>query len=891
MVRYYVVSHTHWDREWYQPLEVMKTRLVHLMDALIDIIEKDGDYVFHLDEQTVVLEDYLSVRPERERILKKYIRSGNIIVGPWYLQNDFYYSSGEATIRNLQTGLALAKKFGNVNRAGYAPDNFGIISQLPQIFNNFGIDTLLFGRGYEKWAVLQSGEKKCERRKTEFIWEGADGSRLYSSFMLGWYNNAQRFPDDIEKSLKLIQLNEENFEGLNESPYLLLMNGVDHLEPQENIREIIAEINDRAGEEVIAQTTIEEYLGKVKKVLQASDAPYVFRGELKQGDPDKLLRHCASSRVYLKRLNVIAQNRLERELEPLYAMLGLAGADFSAADDYFTYLWKNRLKQLPHDNVCGCSADSVNRHMEDLFEREKEGMDRFYTEGMQFACEHVKVTGEAEDRYKIVFANTASALRRGLLYAALDLPVDENIKKFRITDDGGNSLPYEILSKNRVWKDIISPLNAPFAIDSYRYRIAFDGGEINPYSIKAFLLSAGKGKRVAGKAAEYITNGKITLAPNGNGVELICGNRRIDNLFEFEDSYDCGDAYRYKNYSTTEYRLKYKLKKVAFKQSALMGTAFLTYELHFPETFDSDTRERSEKTVKTVLDVKLTLEKDSDTVKIDYNFVNKAKNHRFRIIFNSDVAAEAMAADAPFDITYYDKKDDCPLENSNTYSNSSFACLEGGDRGFCVFTEGQHETEHNGDKLIFTLVRSTGAIYADKDGRVAGGTLWSVPENQCLREIKGRFGVKLYSGDLCAADIPVASALFAVGAECYFDSCDRKKFHGGAFFHPDPDLHQLYYPKDVYPELKIENNAGIIKCEGKGIAVSCVKKAINGKGYILRAYNFTPENAFADITFGGKIYLTDAEEKTKKFIGKNSVRVEFGQKKILTFRLVKERKK
>ena len=28
-----VVSHTHWDREWYQPFEAFRVRLVRMMDA------------------------------------------------------------------------------------------------------------------------------------------------------------------------------------------------------------------------------------------------------------------------------------------------------------------------------------------------------------------------------------------------------------------------------------------------------------------------------------------------------------------------------------------------------------------------------------------------------------------------------------------------------------------------------------------------------------------------------------------------------------------------------------------------------------------------------------------------------------------------------------------
>ena len=887
MTKYFVVAHTHWDREWYQPLEVMKMRLVHLIDELLGVVEKDAEYVFHLDEQTVVLEDYLSVRPEKEKILKKYIKSGNIIVGPWYLQNDFYYSSGEATVRNLQYGLKLAEKFGRVNRAGYAPDNFGVIAQLPQIFNGFGIDTLLFGRGYEKWMVGENGESVCERRKTEFIWEGADGSPLYSSFMLAWYNNAQRFPEDTDRAIRFIRANEKNFEGIKDSPYLLLMNGVDHLEPQKDVRKIIADINKRFGEETVKQTTIEEYLLKVKEYLINTENPFVFKGELKQGDPGKILRHCASSRIYLKRLNVKAQNELEKTLEPLYSLITLCGAGGFVSDDYFNYLWKKQLKQLPHDNICGCSADSVNRHMEDDFVREAEGMDKFRTDGMQFLCEHIKVKGETDKKYKIVFANTAAVSRAGVLYVDADLPVDEKIGGFGITDDGGNSLPYEILSKKRVWKDVISPLNAPFAIDCFRYRIAFDGGNVNPYAAKAFLLSRGKGRRVVRKTADKITNGKITLSVKGDAVRLVAGDRKIDNLFAFEDDYDCGDAYRYKNYSDYGYRLNYKLKKAVFTQSELLGKAFLTYEMFFPETLDFDTHKRSEKTVKTVFNAELTLAKDSDVLEIKYDFANGAKNHRFRIIFNTDVNAEEMAVDAPFDITYYGKKDDCPLEKSNTYVNSSFACLEKDGKGFCVFTEGQHETERKDGKLIFTLVRSNGAIYADKNGRVAGGKLWTVDENQCLRKIEGRLGVKLYSGDLAGADLPNASAAFACGAECYYDSCDKKKFHGGGFFSIDPDFQQLYYPEDEYPDVVIGNNVSAVKIQGRGVAVSCLKKAEGENAVILRAYNFTDCDTDAVITFGGKIYLADINGKKKKLLGKTAARAIFAPKKIITLRLEK----
>src|SRR3990172_11614742 len=63
----YVVSHTHWDREWYWPFQWFRHLLVETIDEIIDVLEKDPDFAcFHLDGQTIILEDYLEIRPQQE---------------------------------------------------------------------------------------------------------------------------------------------------------------------------------------------------------------------------------------------------------------------------------------------------------------------------------------------------------------------------------------------------------------------------------------------------------------------------------------------------------------------------------------------------------------------------------------------------------------------------------------------------------------------------------------------------------------------------------------------------------------------------------------------------------------------------------------------------------
>ena len=82
MKKAHIISHTHWDREWYLPYEKHHMLYIEMMDTLIDTMEKDKEYkCFHLDGQTIMLEDYLQVRPENRARLQKLIEDGRIAIG------------------------------------------------------------------------------------------------------------------------------------------------------------------------------------------------------------------------------------------------------------------------------------------------------------------------------------------------------------------------------------------------------------------------------------------------------------------------------------------------------------------------------------------------------------------------------------------------------------------------------------------------------------------------------------------------------------------------------------------------------------------------------------------------------------------------------------------
>jgi mannosylglycerate hydrolase len=180
----HLISHTHWDREWYLPYQEFRLKLVLLIDRLLAILQADPNYrTFLLDGQTIVLDDYLELRPERAGELKELIQAGRLQIGPWHILPDEFLVSPEATIRNLLQGERTASRFGKRMPVGYIPDPFGHIAQMPQILLGFEIETACVQRGL--------ADEPCE-----FWWQAPDGSRVLMAYLRDGYGNAAGLPVD-----------------------------------------------------------------------------------------------------------------------------------------------------------------------------------------------------------------------------------------------------------------------------------------------------------------------------------------------------------------------------------------------------------------------------------------------------------------------------------------------------------------------------------------------------------------------------------------------------------------------------------------------------------------------------------------------------------------------
>lgn len=396
-----VVSHTHWDREWYLPFQQFRARLAALVDYVVDLLERNESFrCFTLDGQAVVLEDYLEVRPENEERLRRLIRERRLLVGPWYVLPDEFLSSEEALVRNLLMGRKVAGRFGPVMRVGYVPDPFGHIGQLPQILRGFGITSAVFSRG-----MGDEGESLG----AEFHWRSPDGSEVlgiwlpahYGSFTsVGsfdpWESDARFVPGGHAglRADEVVRFTRNLIEFLlarSRTGVLLLDTGSDHLAPRPDLPEIISrlqaaldELSGRFGEPCqtgckpdacvaprvrLVQGSLEDYVQRVRERIEHNNLIggrgsqlRTHEGEFRGSRYQNMLYNVLSSRIPLKQLNHEVDTWLTRYAEPLAcAAWLLTGREYPAR--LLDLAWKLYLQNQAHDSICGCSTDEVAAEM------------------------------------------------------------------------------------------------------------------------------------------------------------------------------------------------------------------------------------------------------------------------------------------------------------------------------------------------------------------------------------------------------------------------------------------------------------------------------------------------------------------------------------------------
>ncbi|WP_037285961.1 alpha-mannosidase [Saccharibacillus sacchari] len=382
----HVISHTHWDREWYLPYESHHLRLTTLMNELMDTLEQDERYrYFHLDGQTIIIDDYLQVYPDGKERLAKLIEQGKIIIGPWYVLQDEFLTSSEANVRNLLIGHQEAARWGAVSKLGYFPDSFGNMGQAPQMLKQAGIEAAVFGRGVKPTGfdnVVVDAPGEYESPYSEMLWESPDGSSVVGVLFANWYSNGNEIPVDAGEAAVFWDKKLADAEKYASTPELLYMNGCDHQPIQKDLGDALETAKGLYPDVDFVHTTFDGYLEALGK--HPSDDWVTVHGELRSTRTDGwgTLVNTASARVYLKQMNQAGQTLLEKGAEPLATIANLtAGQKYP--HEPLAYAWKTLMQNHPHDSICGCGVDEIHREMIGRFDKSRHMAEALIAESLQ----------------------------------------------------------------------------------------------------------------------------------------------------------------------------------------------------------------------------------------------------------------------------------------------------------------------------------------------------------------------------------------------------------------------------------------------------------------------------------------------------------------------------
>jgi mannosylglycerate hydrolase len=430
----HLISHTHWDREWYRPYQDFRLRLVRLVDGLLDLLARDRDYkYFMLDGQTIVLEDYLEIRPEREAELRRHIRSGRILIGPWHILPDEFLVSPEATVRNLLEGARTCRRFGPRMPVGYTPDPFGHIGQLPQILRGFGIEWAAFRRGLS--------DESCE-----LWWDSPDGSRVLTAYLRDGYDNAAGLPTgDPGLFAEEVSRRRDSLRPHSAVNDLILMLGTDHMEPPRDTSAAIRSAAGRLQGDRLIHSTLPEYFAAVVSAVRRRgiDLP-VVTGELRSPKRHHLLPGVLSTRMWIKQRNRECENLLERWAEPFSAWASVA-APRATADPLvraprsaLRAAWRMLMQNHPHDSICGCSIDPVHEEMRTRFDQAAQIGEEIARASLEALA--AAVDARAAEMSVVVF-NPAAGPCSGPLEMDLHPPAEWD--SFEVVDPSGAVIPHQ----------------------------------------------------------------------------------------------------------------------------------------------------------------------------------------------------------------------------------------------------------------------------------------------------------------------------------------------------------------------------------------------------------------------------------------------------------------
>ncbi|MDO8585958.1 MAG: glycoside hydrolase family 38 C-terminal domain-containing protein [Armatimonadota bacterium] len=924
----HVIPNTHWDREWTYGYQETRMLLIDFIDDLLKMLESKPNYWYLMDSQTVPVEDYLEVRPENRKKLEKFISNGQLEVGPWYTAPEEHNINGESIVRNLVMGHRLAKEFGGKPmKVGYSPFGYGQASQMPQIYQGFKIDTTIFYRGIGTWDTPRS----------EFIWEGPDGSRVLGSRLgskarynfyfnvwrpiaYGMYWGDRQYFWDMEglpfhlcndqdymghfylvdpqkkyrkeKLVDLILQARDDEKQHHLTRHLGFLHGMDSTAPDPIEFEILADAQKEIKDDKIYFSSLSTFMTRVKEEVDW-DSLEIKYGERRHPGPSSPGAHIwgdvVSSRPIIKMLNTRTENALQRWAEPFTAFSWLLGAEYPYK--ILEIAWKNLLINHPHDSISGSGVDQLEKDMVYRFEQVQGISDGVLRRALQNIQLNVDNSDLDKREIALTVINPSPYSRTEMLTAVVD--IDERLQygDFSLFGTDGNKVPIHVTERHRDEQVVRNLIDVTLALIGQRVTFQFMAENIPALGYKTYIMKP-EGRRMGTP---------VTLTPSLNTLEneylRVCidddgtlemldeqTGQIYENLHYFVDEGEAGHAWQHlavphdKKINSVGCPIEITL----VESTPFKATYSVTYKLQIPAGVEYLHKEASEDPTHGWHADKRTSEMKEYPITSFFTLRKGAKALEVKTVWDNNCRNHRLRVFFPTGIA---------AKTSNAEAAFDVVQRDIDRPEGSPFYETPNPThphyrfvEVNDGKAGFAVLNDGLREYEvtdNEDRAIAVTLLRSYMMSLCT--VTARWEV--HPEQELAQCIGPQERRYAIYPHAG-DWARGEVFHAAENFNLPVKIAQVGRHKGKLPK-----SLSFMELEGAGLVFSGVKQAENGKGLIVRLFNPTDKAVKGSLKFfkpikkAQLVSLEEIPEKEIKLTNSKTVPLSVAKKKIVTLEL------
>jgi mannosylglycerate hydrolase len=823
----HVLTHTHWDREWYARAEEFRLALVDLVD---EILAGAAGPRFLLDGQSIVLDDYLDWRPSRRAELSAALREGRIEAGPWYVLADNLIPGAEAIVRNLLRGRDVIRALGGtVPPVLYCPDAFGHPAAMPILGVGFGFHLAVVWRGYggERWP---SGDTAR--------WRARDGSEvLLHHLPPDGYEFGSNLPDLPEAARARWRRMRQVLGERSSLGVVLVQNGADHHAVQLQHAAAVRALADAAAPEPVRMSSLSEWAAAVRTRAATVGLPIVS-GELRDSTGYVWsLQGTLGSRAAQKRRNAAAERLLVRDVEPWNALA--AWHTGHARSHETNALWRLLLACHPHDTLCGCSIDAVAAAMDERLSAVDSAGRRAGLRARLALLGHEAASArerERDWRHVVVVRNCAARPRGGIAVIEVDAP----LAPVPVGPGSGGAqailapspvslgdVPLQLMSRRRTFVRDESPRHYPRNDLVERRTMLAWIPPVDGYGLATLPVQDTTGRRPAPPSSVrardgVLDNGILRLemsAADGLTVETNDGLVWRDVL-GFESVGERGDLYTHAPIPQTFAAARLLSHRVTLRgplRAAIASRWRVSIAARSLHTATGELRTHPEQT----LEVKVRIELDAAApfARLVVAGENRWLDHRLRLVLRTGIAGDEVWSDSAFGAVrrppVAPPAQEWPHEHVvPTAPLHRWVTRFGTDRGLTLVSDGlaEYEATPHGD-IAVTLLRATGELSRNDLRERPGHAGW--PTATPSAQSPGPFESVL--------------ALFPHGPASERTWCDIDRVCEDALL----PLCGESWRSALEPPPRVE---GLV-LEGEGLAFSGCLESDDGSGIVLRCVN------------------------------------------------------